>query len=41
VIDETLRFDTDAGYPLIHYEQHTWLRPSSVPQHLEAQLKRV
>ena len=23
--DETIRFDPDASYPLIHYEQRTWL----------------
>ena len=34
--DETLRFETDTGYPLIHYEQHTWLKPSGESSHWES-----
>ncbi|MCP3981157.1 MAG: FABP family protein [bacterium] len=34
--EEDLRFDLDAGYPLIHYEQKTLLLPAREPSHWES-----
>lgn len=33
---ETLRFELDLSYPLIHYEQRTMLVPSGEPSHWES-----
>jgi hypothetical protein len=39
--DETLRFELDSGYPLIHYEQKTILRPSGEASHWESGFLRA
>ena len=33
--EERLRFEVDPSYPLIRYEQRTWLLPSREPSHWE------
>jgi len=39
--DETLRFELDPSYPLIHYEQRTRLIPSGEASHWESGFIRV
>ena len=33
--EERLRFEVDPSYPMIRYEQRTWLLPSREPSHWE------
>ena len=34
--EETLRFELDSSYPMIHYEQRTLLLPAREPSHWES-----